>query len=414
MRFVLGNRHLLAAGGTEVHLVTVAEHLLRLGHEAVLYAPELGPFADHARRRGLTVHDTLRELPGACDVVFAQDSIVVYELSQRYPDAFCAFRLCGDVYDFQLPPQLASVVDLIVVLSDRYERAAGASAASVPVLRLRVPIDVDRLVSLGPLRERPRRAVVLGNYGERDALVAAAWGGLGIDVRSVGGNAQSYDVAASLADADIVVAKSRAALDAMACGRAVYVLDFLGGDGWVTPELYPALEADNFAGQATGRVVDEQALAADLSGYRSAMGAVNRDLVLQHHGARDHVIALLAAIGERVPAQRDGAAPLTELARLVALQWSWELTAREFRAMHWPLREHAARSEQESLRAADAARRSEEVAAAASAARDEAVEHARELAADNARLRAELGALRATRVWRLASAYWRIRHRLRR
>lgn len=64
--------------------------------------------------------------------------------------------------------------------------------------------------------------------------------------------------------------------------------------------------------------------------------------MLQHHSARDHVIALLAAIGERAPAQRDGAAPLTELARLVALQWSWELTAREFRSMDWPLREHAA------------------------------------------------------------------------
>lgn len=160
MRFVLGNRH-----------------LLRLGHEVTLYAPQLGPFADHARRRGLTVHDTLRELPSACDALFAQDSIVVYELSQRYLDALCAFRICGDVFDFQLPPQVASVVDVIVVLSDRYARTAAASAASVPVLRLRVPIDVDRLVSLGAPRERPQRAVVLGNYGERDALVAAAWAG---------------------------------------------------------------------------------------------------------------------------------------------------------------------------------------------------------------------------------------------
>ena len=101
--------------------------------------------------------------------MFAQDAIVVYELAQRYPDALTVFRICGDVFDFQLPPQLDGVVDLVVVLSDRYERLAASCAAKVPVLRLRMPIDIDRLVPLGAIRERPERAVLLGNYGDRDA-----------------------------------------------------------------------------------------------------------------------------------------------------------------------------------------------------------------------------------------------------
>ena len=60
---------------------------------------------------------------------------------------------------------------------------------------------------------------------------------------------------AALENADIVVGKSRAALDAMACGRAVYLYDMFGGDGWVTPDTYAAMEADQFAGQATDRVI---------------------------------------------------------------------------------------------------------------------------------------------------------------
>lgn len=336
MQFVLANRHMLAAGGTEVHLVTLAEQLQRLGHEVVVYAPELGPFADHALRRGIEVTDRVRDLPEDCDVTFAQDGIVVYELAERYPDAFAVFRICGDVADFQMPPQLNGIIDLIVVLSARYERVARASASRAPVVRLRIPIDSDRLVSLGPLGERPRRAVLLGNYLEREGLVREAWEPAGIAVSRVGADTQSYDVATALADADIVVAKSRAALDAMACGRAVYVLDVFGGDGWVTPELYPALEADTFAGQATGRVVDAATLAADLTQYRPSMGEANRDLVLQHHGARDHTIELLDAIGER-PTEARGDAPLRELGRLTALQWSWELTAREYRGMHWQI-----------------------------------------------------------------------------
>lgn len=372
MRFVLANRHLLAAGGTEVHLVTVGEQLQRLGHGVVLYAPELGPFADYARRRGLEVHDNLRELPETCDVTFAQDSIVVYDLSRLYPDALSLFRVCGDSYDFQLPPQVPGIVDLVVVLSDRYERVARACAVEVPVLRLPVPIDADRLVPLGPIRERPATAVLLGNYTEREGLVRSAWSNRGIEVRRVGADLQSYDVASAVADADIVVAKSRAALDAMACGRAVYILDLFGGDGWVTPELYPALEADNFAGQATDRIFDEASLTDDLAGYRQEMGAVNRDLVLQHHSARDHVVALLNALGERRPQARERTA-LQELARLTALQWSWEATAREFRYMHWPLRDQAARSEQR-----------------------------------EAALKREIAAMRGSRRWRLGSALRRI------
>ncbi|MFL5843784.1 MAG: hypothetical protein ACJ762_03755 [Solirubrobacteraceae bacterium] len=348
MRFVLGNRHFIAAGGTEVHLMTLGEQLQRLGHEVVLYAPQLGPFAEHARRRGLDITDALEALPADCDVVFSQDSIAVYPLVERYPEAFSVFRICGDLYDFQLPPQVSGIVDLVVALSDRSERLARACAVQPPVVRLTIPVDADRLVSLGPLRDRPRRAVLLGNYTTHDALIRAAWEPLGIDILRVGGELQSYDVAAAVAEADIVVAKNRAALDAMACERAVYILDMFGGDGWVTPEVYPALEADHFAGQATGRVIDADTLADDLAAYRPGMGAVNRDLVLQHHGARDHAIGLLAALGDRCPpAQgRDG---LQELGRLTAVGWSWELAARELGAQHWPMRDHAAETEREAL-----------------------------------------------------------------
>jgi hypothetical protein len=53
----------------------------------------------------------------------------------------------------------------------------------------------------------------------------------------------------------------------MACGRAVYVYDMFGGDGWVTPEAYPALEADHFAGQATDRVIGPAELERDLADH---------------------------------------------------------------------------------------------------------------------------------------------------
>ena len=53
----------------------------------------------------------------------------------------------------------------------------------------------------------------------------------------------------------------------MACGRAVYVYDTFGGDGWVTPDVYAAMEADHFAGQATDRVIGIEEMERDLADY---------------------------------------------------------------------------------------------------------------------------------------------------
>jgi hypothetical protein len=347
------------------------------------------------------VVDNPRGLPEDCDVVFSQDALVVYDLAERFPGAFHVFRVCGDALDFQLPPQLDGVVDLIVVLSERYERVARVFAVKAPVLRLRVPIDTDRLVPMAPIRERPRRAVLLGNYPEREHLVREAWGRHGIEVSRIGLIQQRYDLAAALADADIVVAKSRAALDAMGCGRAVYVFDVFGGDGWVTASNYEALEGDNFAGQATDRVIGVAELERDLADYEPQMGIANRDLVAQHHNARDHTIQLLSAIGERKPEQRP-AAPLRELARLTALQWSWEQLVRALQGERAALIERVQHAEQRAAEAAEAAVAADREQATA---REQLVERA-------SLLQARLDAMRATRAWRLACRYWRVRDHL--
>ena len=79
-----------------------------------------------------------------------------------------------------------------------------------------------------------------------------AWEAAGVECVQAGTPAEVVaDLGPALAAADIVVAKGRAALEAMCAGRAVYLYDQYGGDGWVTPDNYPAFEADHFAGQAT-------------------------------------------------------------------------------------------------------------------------------------------------------------------
>ena len=290
MEIALATNGLVGIGGSETYLLTVAEHLRRLGHGVVVHAEEGGAMSELMEARGLRVEIGERGLPETCDAILVQDATMAYALADRWPEAPQVFRAPSALYDFQSPPQLPGVVAAVVVCSDRMARHVEAMAGEREIVRLRQPIDIKRLCPRGEIRERPRRALLLGNYvaGRRRELIAEAWGEAGVECVSIGAHGSTApDPAAEIAAADIVVGKARAILDAMACGRAAYVLDVAGGDGWVTEERYAAMEADNFAGQATEWSLDRDRLVADLAGYRPAMGQVNRDLVLAHHDAAD-------------------------------------------------------------------------------------------------------------------------------
>lgn len=47
-----------------------------------------------------------------------------------------------------------------------------------------------------------------------------------------------------------MIGLGRSALEGIAAGRPVIVHGVPGADGWVTPERYPAMESDGFAGLA--------------------------------------------------------------------------------------------------------------------------------------------------------------------
>jgi hypothetical protein len=276
-----------------------------------------------------------------------------------------------------------------------------------------VPIDANRLLPVEPLRDVPRRALLLGNYPERDELVTEAWGAHGIEVSRIGflREAQRLDLTTALAGVDIVVAKSRAVLDAMACGRAVYVFDVFGGDGWVTPASYHALEADNFTGQATDRIIGVAELERDLALYSHRMGSANRDLIEQRHNPRDHVVEFLNGVG-RTASQERPTAPLAELARLTAVQWAWEERFQAAQRATVVLSTSAANAEARAEAAEGRAEIAEGRAEAAEGRAEAAEQLLREVTSAAAATEGRLEAILQTRAWRIVTRYWRLRDRL--
>jgi hypothetical protein len=311
----------LGIGGTESYSLTVAEQLDRLGHEVSIYTPQPGAGVAVARDRGIAVQGP-GELPAEIDAAFVQDAAVAYEIAELRPQARRVFVTHSESFDPQSPPQLTGVVEAAVALNERVARRLRAFAGELPVVRLRQPIDNERFLPYGALPPRPREALVISNnnLAERRPLLEAAAGEAGLSLSWLGGEAgQTPDPRERIASAQIVIGYGRSLLEAMSCGRAAFVYDWAGGEGWVTAESYPRIEADGFAGRDEV-VLSGEEMAAALAAYDPAMGPVNRDLVVAHHRANVHAQELLDLLGEVSP--RDPAdAPLAEMGRLVRLEW---------------------------------------------------------------------------------------------
>jgi hypothetical protein len=411
VEILISTHQLSWIGGTQTYILTIGEHLEQLGHEVTIYAPELGDAAALARERGLRVVSE-DELPRRADVVYAQDGITPYELGERYPQTPFVCALWSKENPFWVAPQLPGMVAAVMAPNERAKRRAETFANAPEIVRLHQPVDLHRFAPRGPLRRERPRVLMLGNYvtGARRELVFRACEDVGYECRQVGYKSDTVTPAPEqvLNDADIVLGKARVIVEAMACARAAYVYDQNGGDGWVTPAKYPALEADNFSGRAFPELVDFERLKRDLLEYRPEMGPVNRDLAAANHNATRHAEALVELFRRLAPRSVSATTAESELARLMRVQWA--ATARattaagEAQAARDRLEEVGVENEAMRARLLEALAATEQRATAAEA-RAEAAEGRAEAAEARSRAAWERELeLRSMRRFRLATA----------
>jgi hypothetical protein len=395
MRIVLSNLSFSSFAGTETYMLTVARQLQRLGHEPLIYAQELGPMAEQASEQGLRVIRRLDALPIECDAVLAQDGPTAHDLADRYPSAARVFVMHSR-FPLQSPPALTEVCSAVVVMNNRLQQAA-ERAGIQRVVRLRQPVDLAVFRGRRTAPRRPLRVLSLSNHpqGARERMIdqACADHGFAVVHRGAGATATANPEHV-MAGADIVITLGRGAVEAMAAGRAVYVLGPVGGDGWVTPESYAELEADGFSGRGTTAMIGSARLTSDLALWTEEMGELARDLAWAHHDAESHatqLIDLLSSLGAAPRAPSVSA----ELARLIRMEWH------QFnRAQGWQVDNERLRSELDESAIQRAALESDLVAARGDQ------EQLREA-------RAQLAALKTTRRYQLASGLARPLDRLR-
>lgn len=169
-------------------------------------------------------------------------------------------------------------------------------------------VDTCRFLPRPPLPDRPRRALIFSNYARSATHLPAVTeaclrAGLELDVIGSGvGNAVAKPEEV-LAQYDIVFAKAKAAIEAMAVGTAVVLCDYAGVGPMVTSAEFEALRPLNFGFEALRSPHEPEHVLQQIDRYDARDAARVRDLLRGQAGLEPAVRDLVRLYGEVIKEQ---------------------------------------------------------------------------------------------------------------
>ena len=301
MKVLLTNNTLSVRAGSELTVRDVSLGLLKRGHTVFAYSQQLGSVAEEISDAGVVVVDNLSQLHDKPDVIHAHHHIETMAALLHFPDTPAVFFCHGVKPWEELAPLFPRIVSYVAVDQPCRERLRDECA--VPENRIEVlynTVDLNRFVARDNLPTKPRRALIFSNYavmGPAFHQIREACQELGIELDVMGassGNSCSHPEQ-RLGEYDIVFAKARAAMEAMATGAAVVISDYQQIGPLVTTENFDKLRPLNFGFRCLESEISRDAVLERLRQYdASNAGMVHRRIreVANFEHALDRILDL--------------------------------------------------------------------------------------------------------------------------
>jgi hypothetical protein len=335
LKVLITNYSLAARGGTELYVRDLAFGLLRRGHTPVVYSTELGAVAKQIRELTIPVVDDLAAVSSPPDVIHGHHYHETMTALLRFPGV-PAIYVCHDWYSrLDAPPKFPRILRYVAVDQACYDKLIYETAIPEERVRLLLNfVDLERFKPRSPLPTRPKRALVLCNYTEDNPHLAAAReacarAGIALDTMGALLGKPCEQPEMVLGEYDIVLAKGRTALEALASGTAVILFLRRAIGPMVTMDELERLLPLNFGIRAMTRIFDPevfaQSLAREIARYDSQDAALVSQRVRALSG-RDRATDEFISLYEEVVAEsRDRGAPDSNEEGLAAAAYLREL-----------------------------------------------------------------------------------------
>jgi hypothetical protein len=327
----------------------LATNLLRRGHNPIVYSPQLGHTARELRDATVPVVDNLDAIGSTPDLIHGQHHVETMSALLRFPNTPAVFFCHGWLPWEETPPKHPRILRYVAVddtCLDRLVSESGISEERVCVILNSV--DLDQFLPRTPLPAKPARALVFSNGAKESTHLGAVRDacqrtGLTLDV--IGADAGNVALRPQdlLGQYDIVFAKARCALEAMAVGSAVVLCDIHGAGPMVTSSELDRLRRLNFGIRTLREQIDAGVLEKEIARYDPSDAATVSQRIRETAGrgaAIDQIVDLYQQVVDEFKASgsrdydaeaRAEASYLRDLARYFEAERDSILTSRTFR-----------------------------------------------------------------------------------
>jgi hypothetical protein len=249
------------------------------GHQTAIYSPRLGSLVAEARSSGVEVTDDLFSLSQTPDIIHGHHHQPLMQALLRFPMT-PAIYICHDATSLEDTPCAFPRIRKYLAVDERcqtrVEQTLGETAGKVDIIPNAV--DTERFQPRGPLPLRPRRALVFSNYAHAATQLPAVRKAcrkarIQLDVMGTGMKTESDHPETVLPEYDLVFAKARCALEAMAIGNAVILCDFAGVGPYVTAADFEVMRRKNFGRALLTQPLHASALLRQINRYDAADAA---------------------------------------------------------------------------------------------------------------------------------------------
>jgi hypothetical protein len=250
LRILITNIRLADRSGTEIVVRDLALRLSERKHQVVVFTPFIGRLAGDLTQNGIRVTDDLSVLSEAPDVIHGHHMPCTAEAICAFPQTPAIWVCHSSDAWFDAPPHFSQVLRHFAVdetCKARLVNSGSMAFQNVGILPNAVDLRtfVERKSQL-PLQ--PKNAVSLVKHASPISLISEACRQCGLNFSAYGHGVDQPidDIERRFAEADIVFATARTALEAMAAGAAVIVVDGRGFGGMVTAKNFELGRRLNF------------------------------------------------------------------------------------------------------------------------------------------------------------------------
>ncbi len=308
MRVLITNNTLAVRAGSELYVRDLATELIKRGHTPIAYSTRLGDVAEDLRAETVPVIDDLRALAVPPDIIHGQHHVETMTALLHFPAVPAIYFCHGWMPWEEIPPRFPRILRYVAVDFTCRDRLMLEHA--IPEDQIKVLFnfaDLERFKPRPPLPRLPRRALMFSNYARENeylAMVREACDRAGISLDVIGlqtGNAAARPEEV-LGEYDIIFARGRSAIEAIAVGAAVILCETDRMGPMVTIEEFDRLRSLNFGIRASRLPIDIETIKREIARYDPTDAAeVSRRL--RAVGGRDKTIDEIISLYEEAVAQ---------------------------------------------------------------------------------------------------------------